>query len=321
MKKEMVEKIEDEIKQKTKLPNDIKEKTRKNIFINIVIAIIAISYFIFLILRSTGSAKNDCITEFNILSMLLLGIAIGLFEFAYKKDNGTIAMYGIESLIIALTTLFLPYVIFEVSQENKKYYLLVSSYMGIYYIIKCIYISLRTKKKYLKEQSDIKDIVKKEQRKIINQDIEEDEKVEIEQTKKVKTENNSKKEQTKIEKNEKVKEPSKTVKAKENKTKRTDKLPKEETKTESVPKKRGRPKKQVEQKQEIKKENNIPNKSKKTNKQENNKEEKAENINVPKKRGRPRKQETVEKEKTKTEETKTENVPKKRGRPRKVVTE
>ena len=49
MKKEMVEKIESEITQKTKLPDDIKEQARKNIFTNIIIAIIAISYFIFLI--------------------------------------------------------------------------------------------------------------------------------------------------------------------------------------------------------------------------------------------------------------------------------
>lgn len=314
MKKEMVEKIEDEIKQKTKLPNDIKEKTRKNIFINIVIAIIAISYLVFLILRSTGSAKNDCIIEFNILSMLLLGIAIGLFEFAYKKDNGSIAMYGIEALIIALTTLFLPYVIFEVNQENKKYYLLVSSYIGIYYIIKCIYISLRAKRKYLEEQSDIKDIVKKEQRKINSQDIE------IEQNQKNKTENNNKQEKTKIEQSIKIEETHKIEKTKGSTPKKTDKKPQNETNKNEIPKKRGRPKKQVEQKQENKKEN-TPNKSKENHKKVNTKQEKVENANVPKKRGRPRKQEMVEKEKTKTEETKTENVPKKRGRPRKVVTE
>lgn len=317
----MVEKIEDEIKQKTKLPNDIKEKTRKSIFINVVIAIIATSYFIFLILRSAGSVKNARIMEFNILSMLLLGIAIGLFEFAYKKDNGTIAMYGIESLIIALTTLFLPYVIFEVSQEHKKYYLLISSYIGIYYIIKCIFISLNIRRRYLKEQSDIKDIVKKEKRKVIEQDIEEEK-----QENKIKEEKQDKIEEDKKTENKKQAEikqthkNTKTEETKESKPKKTEKLLETETKQNETPKKRGRPKKQVEQKEEIKKEN-TPNKTKKINKQANNKEEKIENANAPKKRGRPKKQGVIEKEKPKTEEQKIENVPKKRGRPRKVVSE
>lgn len=320
MKKETVAKIEDEIKQKTNLPNDIKEKIRKSIFTNMLIAIVVISYFIFLILGSTGNIKNIHTINFNIFSIILLGIAIALFEFAYKKDSGNFTMYGIEALIVALITLFLPYVIFEISEERKKYYLLVSSYIGIYYIIKCIFISLNTKRIYLKEQSDIKDIVKKEKRKIIEQDIEDDE-----EESKIKTNEDKIKEDKKIESKNKSKtnQTRKSVKTegtKESKPKKTEKLLEIETKQNEAPKKRGRPKKQVEQKQEIQKEN-TPNKSKKTNKQVNNKETKTENTNAPKKRGRPKKQEVVEKEKQKTEEQKIENVPKKRGRPRKVVAE
>lgn len=323
MKKETVAKIEDEIKQKTKLPNDIKEKIRKSIFTNMLIAIVVISYFIFLILGSTGNIKNIHTINFNIFSIILLGIAIALFEFAYKKDNGTIAMYAIETLIIALTTLFLPYVIFEVSQEHKKYYLLVSSYIGIYYIIKCIFISLNIRRRYLKEQSDIKDIVKKEKRKIIEQDIEDDEeerKIKTNEDKKDKIKEDKKIESKNKSKTNQTRKSVKTEGTKESKPKKTEKLLETETKQNEAPKKRGRPKKQVEQKQEIQKEN-TPNKSKKTNKQVNNKETKTENTNAPKKRGRPKKQEVVEKEKPKTGEQKIENIPKKRGRPRKVVDE
>ena len=321
MKKEMVEKIESEITQKTKLPDDIKEQARKNIFTNIIIAIIAISYFIFLILGSAGSTKNVRIVDFNIFSIIILGLAICLFEIAYRKDNGTIAMYGVEALIIALTTLFLPYVIFEVSEAHKKYYLMVSSYIGIYYIIKCIYISVKTKKKYLEETSDIKEIVKKENKRRNVQYEEEKtedtqkviEKVEEDKKENLKSEEKGQIKEVKKEKKQTKKE-NKTTKAKKTteSTKKVDK--KEETNT---PKRRGRPKKEEVKETKQNTESTVS-KTKSVKKKESIKEEIKEE-SKPKKRGRPKKQETVQKE-TKEKEQKNNNVPKKRGRPRKVVT-
>ena len=321
MKKEMVEKIESEITQKTKLPDDIKEQARKNIFTNIIIAIIAISYFIFLILGSAGSTKNVRVVDFNIFSIIILGLAICLFEIAYRKGNGTIAMYGVEALTIALTTLFLPYVIFEVSEAHKKYYLMVSSYIGIYYIIKCIYISVKTKKKYLDEASDIKEIVKKENKRRNVQYEEEKtedtqkviEKVEEDKKENLKSEEKGQIEEVKKEKKS-AKKGNKTTKAKKTteSTKKSDK--KEETNT---PKRRGRPKK--EEVKEIKQNTeSTVSKTKSVKKKESIKKEIKEE-SKPKKRGRPKKQETV-REETKEEEQKNNNVPKKRGRPRKVVT-
>ena len=321
MKKEMVEKIESEITQKTKLPDDIKEQTRKNIFTNIIIAIIAISYFIFLILGSAGSTKNVRIVDFNIFSIIILGLAICLFEIAYRKDNGTIAMYGVEALIIALTTLFLPYVIFEVSEAHKKYYLMVSSYIGIYYIIKCIYISVKTKKKYLEETSDIKEIVKKEnkRRKVqYEEEKTEDTQKVIEKVEEEKKENLKSEEKGQIEEVKKEKKPAKkenkTTKAKKTteSTKKVDK--KEETNT---PKRRGRPKKEEAKETKQNTESTVS-KTKSVKKKESIKKEIKEE-SKPKKRGRPKKQETVQEE-TKEKEQKNNNAPKKRGRPRKVVT-
>ena len=321
MKKEMVEKIESEITQKTKLPDNIKEQARKNIFTNIIIAIIAISYFIFLILGSAGSTKNVRIVDFNIFSIIILGLAICLFEIAYKKDNGAIAMYGVEALTIALTTLFLPYVIFEVSEAHKKYYLMVSSYIGIYYIIKCIYISVKTKKKYLEEASDIKEIVKKENKRRNVQYEEEKtedtqkviEKVEEDKKENLKSEEKGQIKEVKKEKKQTKKE-NKTTKAKKTteSTKKVDK--KEETNT---PKRRGRPKKEEVKETKQNTESTVS-KTKSIKKKESIKKEIKEE-SKPKKRGRPKKQEIVQEE-TKEEEQTNKNVPKKRGRPRKVVT-
>ena len=136
MKKSTIEKIENEINEKTKLPKNIKDKIKKDVFTNIVIAAIIIIYFIFIVLGSSGSIKNVRTTDLNIFSILFLGTAIVLFEVAYKKDSGSLAVYGIESLVVATFTLFLPYIIFELDEANKKNYLIASIYIATYYIIK-----------------------------------------------------------------------------------------------------------------------------------------------------------------------------------------
>lgn len=280
MKKNEVKKIEEEIKQKTTLTEDIKEKIRKESFINIIVAILEVSYFTFLILGSVGTIKNVRSIDFNIFSILILGLAIYLFEISYKKNDGKLAIFGIETLVTAMFTLFLPYIIFELNETYKKYYLIISGYVGLYYIIKCIFISIKIKKEYMKELSDIKDIVKKEKHesyKNTDYTIEKSEKIEEKEIDKKKVNNQKKyKEETK-----------------QNNTTTTKKNVKVKSDTEKVVNKKDKNAKS--------KEKEITNEL---------------NKNTPKKRGRPKKEESLKKE----IDVKTESAPKKRGRPRKVVT-
>ncbi|MDO5556175.1 MAG: hypothetical protein Q4G09_06100 [Clostridia bacterium] len=247
MRKDAIKKIEEVIDQKKKLPTDIKNKIRKEIFINLIIAIIIITYFIFLMLGTNGKTKNVCIIDFNIFSLFSLGLAIYLFEKAYKRGNGKFAIYGIELLFVAIATLFLPYVIFEIDATYKKYYLMINSYIGIYYLIKSIYISIKRKKEYIKQISDIKDIIKKEK-------FKKDDKNNIDKIKS----NNKKTSKTELSKKRGRPKKQDIVKPKENtingsnmtekrgRPKKQDKKQTEQNNnTSNIPKKRGRPKKEV----------------------------------------------------------------------------
>ena len=276
MKKSTIEKIEKEISEKTKLPNEIKEKIKKEVFTNIVIASIIIVYFILIVLGSVNSIKNVRTTDLNIFSLLFLGIAIFLFEKAYKKDDEKLAIYGIESLIIAIFTLFLPYIIFELNEVNRKYYLMAGICIGIYYILKSTIIYVIERNKYINNNiSDVKEIVKKEKTKRrIKEDIEE-----------VKEDKKINKEEDKI---------SKSVKNDKTKTRTkkevTVEIEKKNEKEESAPKKRGRPKKsetsKIENKQKVEVAqlmHTAPVKSKSSNRAS------TQGDSQPKKRGRPRK--------------------------------
>lgn len=226
MNETTIEKIEKEIDEKTKLPKDTKEKIIKEVFTNIVMAIGVMVYLTFLILGSVGAVKNIRIIDFNIFSIILLGISILLFEIAWKRGSGKLAMHGIELLAIALFTLFLPYIIFELNSPYKKFYLIASAYTTVYYSIKSIYIAIKSRKKYMVTVDDIKDIVKKEKiKREINDDIEETEEIEV------------------IEESvaQKVEAPKKRGRPKKTETKKEESVLQEA----EAPKKRGRPRKVV----------------------------------------------------------------------------
>ena len=145
MKKEMQKTIEG-IKLEKKIPNELKSITRKRILYNFLIAVAIMVYFIFLILGSKNSTKSIRTIDFNIFSLILLGISIFLFEKAYRKDNGRSAVSGIEILVIAVITLFFSYIVFELGEIQKKYFYMVGVYVAGYYTIKNIYIRNKCKK-------------------------------------------------------------------------------------------------------------------------------------------------------------------------------
>ena len=179
MKKSTIEKIEKEIDEKSKLPDNIKDNIRKEVFTNILIAVIIILYFIFIVSGSIGTTKNVRTIDLNIFSILFLAIAITLFEIAYRKENVKLVVHGVESLVIAIFTLFLPYIIFELDETYKKYYLMSSIYIATYYSIKSIYISTKTKNTYMNSISDVNEILKKEKSKKINSENIEERKEEV----------------------------------------------------------------------------------------------------------------------------------------------
>ena len=176
MKEETIEKIEDEIEKKTKMPGNLKEILRKEIFANIILAICIVIYFIFLVVGSIGTQKITREVDFKIFSLVLLFASIVLFEIAYKKDNFKLALNGIEILIIATITLFLPYIVFELDITHQKYYIISGSIIAIYYVIKSIVLANKAKKVYEKQASDIKEITKKENKNFdfLDEEIEED---------------------------------------------------------------------------------------------------------------------------------------------------
>ena len=136
-----------------------KTKINKNIFENIIIAVSIILYFITINFAYYRIEENTVLMVLKIASMVLLFLTIVLFEIAYKKDSGKLAIHGIEVLVIASHVLSLSYVV-ELKQLQFTTYILISAITFVlYYILKAMIIYTIEKRKYLQSLSDIKEIV------------------------------------------------------------------------------------------------------------------------------------------------------------------
>ena len=215
MKKEERDILAEKIKEKNKLPQKVKEETNQIVFKNVVLGIIIILYFIFINLAYFNIVKDVLILDIKVFSICLIIITIWLFEKAYTKANSELAINGIEILFVALVTLFMQYVYFYKDTTFIKIYMLIPVMVAIYYVIKATVIVVKTQNKYRNNISDVKEIIKKEKKTIIEEPTEDKDNVTEKRTTTKKTKKEIEPKQTK---NTAKKKTTKTKEPAENKT-------------------------------------------------------------------------------------------------------
>ena len=125
--------------------------------INILVLILVSLYFVFLILGFKNIEGNIYKTDLKVFALCILFLSIILLERAYKKDSGKIAIYGIETIVIAIITLGLIYVNLMMSSNYINIVLIALGVLVVYYIIKTIIMYIRGKKKYF--VNDMKEMI------------------------------------------------------------------------------------------------------------------------------------------------------------------
>lgn len=239
------------------------------VFKNLLKAIGIMAYFIVLNFAYTRMSVDRLMNDIEVFAGIFLVLGLVMLERAYKKDSGKMALSGIELLCLSMHSLSINHVI-TFYQYDFRFYLLSSSYVfAIYYVLKSIIIYTREKRQYLRNLSDISEIVKEEP-------------IKKEAKKRRKVRNNKQKveeinKDTSKKNEEKVKEENKT----KNKTKK-------KTNKESSQKEKEE-KEEKEVKQEDKKHAKKKATKKESKKEESNKEKKEENKKENKKRLRRKK--------------------------------
>lgn len=150
--------IKKTMKEKQSLPKEESNKINRYLFQNIMVAIAIIIYFIFLNLGKQNIQLNVYVTDLKVFGMCILLLAIMLLEKAYKDDSGRLAVFGIEMIVLSLTTISLIYVDLMLSSRYSVILTSISYIFAIYYLIKSVVIYLKKRKKYFVD--GMKEIIK-----------------------------------------------------------------------------------------------------------------------------------------------------------------
>ncbi len=153
----------DQKSQEEKMLKEVSQENLKKIFKNIIYAVGIMIYFIILNLAYNAMKQERLIEDIKVFAGAFLVVGMLLLERAYQKDDESIALTGIEFLVLSLHSLSIMHVI-TLFQYDFRFYLLTSSYLiAIYYVLKAIILYTKARKDYLKSLSDISEIVKKEE--------------------------------------------------------------------------------------------------------------------------------------------------------------
>ena len=135
---------------------------RKKIFENLIIAVAMMLYFILINFSYLRMEEDLLLQGIKIASLTILFFSIIIFEVAYHKDSGRIAINGIEVLVLAIHTLTIRLLTARFKIDFGKYIVYLAYTFTIYYILKSIILYTIEKKKYLDSLSDIHEIVSNE---------------------------------------------------------------------------------------------------------------------------------------------------------------
>lgn len=152
----------EELTKKRKMTQEVKENINKRIFCNCLVAI-GIMLYICAIDVVYIYAKQEVVTiALKVFSMIFVAITVGTFELAYRKDNGRVAIVGMELLVFSVIILYIPQIYGNVDQLICQVLLLTPLFCSIYYMAKSIWIYWKTEKEYQNNLSDVKEILKDE---------------------------------------------------------------------------------------------------------------------------------------------------------------
>lgn len=167
-KKELTKEEKKQIKKENKnkkLPKEISQEILKKIFKNLLIAGAILIYFAILNIAYAKMEEERLVNDLKAFAGFFLAFGIFFLEKGYKNDDGTNAIYGIESIVLSGHTLSIMHII-TMYKYNFQLYLLASSYIfAIYFVLKSIVLYTRGKQQYWLSLSDISEIVKDEPQK------------------------------------------------------------------------------------------------------------------------------------------------------------
>ena len=155
---------EKELENKRKLSKEVKDYINKKVFTNLDFSILYMMLMISINILYLNIDLPEFITGVKLFSVLSIVVTVAVFEAAYRKENIEIMFYGIELLIFSIIVMYIPYIYIYLEDKIRQIFMLTPVFFAIYYVEKSIFITLKLSIDYRNNISDVKEIVKDEEK-------------------------------------------------------------------------------------------------------------------------------------------------------------
>lgn len=161
--------MKEQLDEKRKIPQELRDVIDKTIFYNIIMSIGIMTYLLIMNIGYFTLEPDVFKLNMKIVSILLITLTIAIFEIAYKRDSGTLCITGIEMLVLSFIVLYMPFAYSYESDVTKKFIMLTSIFFAIYYVGKLIVLYINIERMHRNSLSDVKEITKKEKNSYLNE--------------------------------------------------------------------------------------------------------------------------------------------------------
>lgn len=150
-----INKFDKELKNRKYIPRKDRIAIFKNSFYNMILAGICILFLVFCNYGYYNIDKRAMIKNLNLFSFVFLGISLMLIESSYKEEKINKCINGIETLIMGIFTLFLPYILQIYTTQYIRSLKISGSIVFVYYLVKSIIVYISNRNKYIRAKDDI----------------------------------------------------------------------------------------------------------------------------------------------------------------------
>lgn len=154
--------MQKEIEAQRRLPIAVKQDIGRKSLNNLITAITILVYFLITNILFFNIPQNIFLVIVKVMASISAIATIAAFEIGYRKKNDSLFLNGFEFFVFSVILLYLPYIYIYKDAIAKIFLMLTSVFFTVYYIIKIGVIYLKTKINHKNNLSDIRDLLKPE---------------------------------------------------------------------------------------------------------------------------------------------------------------
>ncbi len=154
-----------EIEEKRKLPQNVKENIKTNIFHSFIAAMIILAYLAAINVMYYRFEQSTFEHYMKYFALGIIVVTVIDIEIAYRKDSKKLWLIGLELLSCGILSLYIPYIYLHTTTYLRNCVMVLPALLIIYYLFKSVVIFKQNQFKHRNNLSDVKELLNDDERK------------------------------------------------------------------------------------------------------------------------------------------------------------